>query len=733
MTSNRSAEKNNVFLHNAAEKIRMCLPLYVCTGILCLVASATLAVGALKSAGANTLNFNYLTVSEFFYGLAFTVTISSTLFCFRQLWKKTAADMEYSVPLGIRGKFFSDLSAAVFINLSPFLVSCFIMLIGFLIGYAKYEGKVVVPATEYTQGVVSHLFGSLLVQLGMFTISGILLIALAMSMTIFVAACCGKIEETVFYLAIFCILIPTGLQMIPTIMINYSLGAYSTGSELISGTSPITGFLQIMGLADQFAPPSKWLESAAIMLAAAAVFAVSSYFIYIGRRAEQTGSVLTSRPILAAVEFVIMLTGISYTIALDKGFIPVLFAAYIITAEVVYNIKRPAVKRSLIKIAVMASAVALFIGIANATNKFGAVTRIPSADKIESVHIETNIGAGYGSWEADLTAPEEIEKIRELQQSLIDFYLDNKKEIDKIYKYMYIDGYISDEVASFGDASITYTLKNGNTVHRFYMVDYDSFYNYISIANMDGAKKAAAEKITADLDYVENCVFSYRSFNMFGAGQNYDFDDISDDYSSRLAEALRTDIENETYEQYTHRPMPVGDIEIMLPISQIRVYPHYVNTLAVLREKIDIDTSINLADTENAAIFKIKTPDEKATDFDFENKFFTRSILERYTWSYYADDYKQEPPLLCLEYLKEKLPSGEYEDVIGTLENIIANSYSTYVGEGDFTVITGISWYDNAIIPDEYAEAARELKKYEITPDEYIKWHEEWEKGKKQN
>jgi|GEM_PF-5261680 len=733
MTSNRSDKKTNVFLHNAAEKIRKNIPLFILICLFDLVSAGIITVGAFGNAKQfNELNDDFIITAAFFFAGALALTIPALLSCFPQLHKKSAVDTEFSLPLGTKSKMFSDLTAAAAMNFVPFLVSCVIMLIGFLIGYAVFEGKVVVPATEYSYEVVSHLFGNLLGRLGYFAVGGVCLIALTMAMTFFIAVCSGNLFETISYMILFSLLIPSGFRLIPSVMKNYSYSGYSAGESIVYNTSPVTAFSTLYELMDGQKDLMYWQGWIIPVIISAAVFAAAAVLICPTRRAEQTGLALTSRGLLAAAEFASILVGISYYMDSNNLLIISIIIVLIAAIEIIYNVKKPAVLKCVIKLASMAAAIALFIGLANATNKFGVVTRIPSADKIESVHIETNIGAGYGSWEADLTAPEEIEKIRELQQSLIDFYLDNKKEIDKIYKYMYIDGYISDEVASFGDASITYTLKNGSKVHRFYMVDYDSFYNYISIANMDGVKKALAEKITADLEHVKNSVFSYRSFNMFGAGQNYDFDDISDDYSSRLAEALRTDIENETYEQYTHRPMPVGDIEIMLPISQIRVYPHYVNTLAVLREKIDIDTSVNLADTENAAIFRIKTPDEKATDFDFENKFFTRSILERYDFDYHIDEF-EEPSLLCLEYLKDTLPSGEYEDVIGTLENILANSYSTYVGEGDFTVITGISWYDNAIIPDEYAEAARELKKYEITPDEYIKWHEEWEKGKKQN
>lgn len=730
MTSNRSDKKTNVFLHNAAEKIRKNIPLFILICLFDLVGAGIITVGAFGNAKQfNELNDDFIITAAFFFAGALALTIPALLGCFPQLHKKSAVDTEFSLPLGTKSKMFSDLTAAAVMNFVPFLCSCAVMLIGFLIGYAMFEGKVVVPATEYSYEVVSHLFGNLLGRLGYFAVDGVCLIALTMAMTFFIAVFSGNLFETISYMILFSLLIPSGFRIVPSVMKNYSYSGYFADESIVYNTSPATAFYslyQMMNGTKDLMYHKGWIIPVII---SAAVFAGAAVLICPKRRAEQTGSALTSRGLLAAAELASILVGISYYIDSNNLLIICIIIALIAAIEIIYNVKKPAVLKSVIKLASMAAAIALFIGLANATNKFGIITSIPSADKIESVHIETNLGADYSSWEADLAAPEEIEKIRELQQSLIDFYLDNKKEIDKSYKY---EDFNPTGVASFGNADITYTLKNGGKVHRYYIVDYDSFYNYINIANMDGAKKALAEKITADLDHVKNCVFSYRSFNMFGAGQNYDFDDISDDYSSRLAEALRTDIENETYEQYTHRPMPVGDIEIMLPISQIRVYPHYVNTLSVLREKIDINTSVNLADTENAAIFKIKTPDEMVTDFDFENKFFTGSIMERYDFDYHIDEF-EEPSLLCLEYLKDTLPSEEYEGVIVTLENILANSYSTYVGEGDFTVITGISWYDNAIIPDEYAEAARELKKYEITPDEYIKWHEEWEKGKKQN
>ena len=729
MTSNRSDKKNNVFLHNAAEKIRKNIPLFILICLFDLVSAGIITVGAFGNAKQfNELNDDFIITAAFFFAGALALTIPALLGCFPQLHKKSAVDTEFSLPLGTKSKMFSDLTAAAVMNFVPFLCSCAVMLIGFLIGYAMFEGEVGVPATEYSYEVVSHLFGNLLGRLGYFAVDGVCLIALTMAMTFFIAVFSGNLFETISYMILFSLLIPSGFRIVPSVMKNYSYSGYFADESIVYNTSPATAFYslyQMMNGTKDLMYHKGWIIPVII---SAAVFAGAAVLICPKRRAEQTGSALTSRGLLAAAELASILVGISYYIDSNNLLIICIIIALIAAIEIIYNVKKPAVLKSVIKLASMAAAIALFIGLANATNKFGIITSIPSADKIESVHIETNLGADYSSWEADLAAPEEIEKIRELQQSLIDFYLDNKKEIDKSYKY---EDFNPTGVASFGNADITYTLKNGGKVHRYYIVDYDSFYNYISIANMDGAKKAAAEEITKDLDYVENSVFTYRSFNMFGMGQKYDFDDVPDDYSARLADALKTDIENETYEQYTHRPMPVG--EIMAFMSNIRVYPHYVNTLAVLREELDIDTPVSLADTENAAIFRIKTPDEKAADFDFGNKFFTRSILERYTWSYYADDYKQEPPLLCLEYLKEKLPSGEYEDVISALENIIANSYSTYVGEGDFTVITGISWYDNAIIPDEYAEAARELKKYEITPDEYIKWHEEWEKGKKQN
>ena len=415
-------------------------------------------------------------------------------------------------------------------NFVPFLCSCAVMLIGFLIGYAMFEGKVVVPATEYSYEVVSHLFGNLLGRLGYFAVDGICLIALTMAMTFFIAVFSGNLFETISYMILFSLLIPSGFRIVPSVMKNYSYSGYFADESIVYNTSPATAFYslyQMMNGTKDLMYHKGWIIPVII---SAAVFAGAAVLICPKRRAEQTGSVLTSRGLLAAAELASILVGIAYYIDSNNLLIICIIIVLIAAIEIIYNVKKPAALKSVIKLASMAAAIALFIGLANATNKFGIITSIPSADKIESVHIETNLGADYSSWEADLAAPEEIEKIRELQQSLIDFYLDNKKEIDKSYKY---EDFNPTGVASFGNADITYTLKNGGKVHRYYIVDYDSFYNYISIANMDGAKKAAAEEITKNLDYAENSVFTYRSFNMFGMGKNYDFDDVPDDYSAR--------------------------------------------------------------------------------------------------------------------------------------------------------------------------------------------------------
>lgn len=425
--------------------------------------------------------FNYysLTIVSF---IAILIALASgiiiALFSFRYLYQKSLVDMNYSLPLTTKQRFFADYLSGLTIYMVPAVLGAVLSLIILGIGSAFVE-------LSALWNVFPEIFlAGLIVLVGM-----LMLYTFTVLTTVF----CGSTFEAVFSVFTSNITIPAtvcaAFFMIQDAS-NYVLSEESLISNIfLTATNPagmITNFFNYVdSIYIGFDFSSKlfirWLIPTLIFIA---LYFTTAYFLYKRRKAEQV-----SKPYVYKIfYYIIMLLAVfcmmSIFIINSEA-----MAAGIIICAILFFIVEVITKRgfkrfwtSILSFGISIAAVFVFFLVCQNTEGFGRSTYVPSEAAVESVSIYSyclDVDEDI-FWEDEEIIRETIDLHKELiamQES--DGNISRNEywaysEDPSLYNASEYDEYIE----------FTYYMKNGTTVSRSYDVYGDNIGGLLTALNL---------------------------------------------------------------------------------------------------------------------------------------------------------------------------------------------------------------------------------------------------------
>ncbi|MCR4638097.1 hypothetical protein [Ruminococcus sp.] len=416
-------------------------------------------------------------------GMGFVVPMVN----FRYLYNKSLVDMNYSLPLNNRQRFFADFSTGLITYVAPFLVGGIIALAEILIGSCFMEMDRVL---EILPDIIK--------------VASIVIVAMIMLYTISVFAMtfAGSTFEALFSIAAVNIMIPLFIYLIWGNIVDAAHFGLTDRSVIRNfaflSTSPIGILSFIITYIDSFVPmspvdlldksddilysfmDSMYLSFIIRTLIVIAVIICITYLLYKHRKAEDV-----SKPYVYNAFYYLIMSAVIYSIvavmkrtALENGIIAALIIGGIIWF-VMEVIRRRGFKRFWTAVISFAAASAAVIGIIkfiDITNGLGRAKYIPSASSVSSVEIEI---WGYDMIRNDcfLHSDKVIADAVELNKEIVDRHFNFEKYDYSISDYRINqsdeDYDISERVSYDIDEQqirLTYYIKGGSVVMREYTV-----------------------------------------------------------------------------------------------------------------------------------------------------------------------------------------------------------------------------------------------------------------------
>ncbi len=416
---------------------------------------------------------------------------------FRWLYKKTVVDMDYSLPISGNTRFFGDLCASLSASLVPHLIAI-------LLGLALWGFAMPNSTLAWGENLeLRTLLDSMLSQL-MFTgfAASIMLIAI----TLFVMSLCGRAREAKVMPLVMNFVIPIIHAVCVSIVLSNIYGV--TGSAMndymsAAATSPLGLLFMTLAymsdatsavnalywgsLADelQFTAPIVRAEVLVPLILVVLALLAVSYFLITRRRAERTGNPFVNRAVSFAVPAVVTFSVVSifcyaifsinsptrnlyyvydnfyysYNASREIGgyvvaALIVTFVLYVIM-ELVSGKGFKKFYMTLAKYAVtIVGSLLICLGLYY-SNGFGAAYYVPNADSVASVEINLSTNTDkYGHINGTVKLPENI-------QAAVDFHKELPKH-SETDEYHYSVG-------------LEYTMKDGTTVERIYLVSEERY------------------------------------------------------------------------------------------------------------------------------------------------------------------------------------------------------------------------------------------------------------------
>ena len=476
---------------------------------------------------------------------------------FRYLYNKSLVDMNYSLPLTNRQRFFADFFAGLTLFIIPMLIGALIsgaeLLIGglFFVDLYKYAG-----------------FIPLLLRIGSVILIGMILLYTFSVLAINFA---GNMLEAIFSIVALNIMVPAFLFLTWMNIVNaanYGLTYDSaTVNYLLPTTSPIGVlcclFSEQAGLLNSYSwryssyyssalPGAVYLNFCirALLFTAAVIFI--TYLLYRHRKPEDV-----SKPyVYKAFYYAIMGLAVYCIVSLLQSFnisFPLAVALIIsgIFWFVTEVIRRRGFKRFWTAVIGFASVSAIVIGVIkviDATNGLGRAKYIPSASSVSEVKIYVGQSSlsPYATMYKISHDPEIINDVMELNREILDrrFKPDNYD-----YELFYDKGGNNHQYMAVDDnlIEISYYTKSGATIFRKYMIpsemltellcdfytssEYaENFSNKLYLHNLD-------DSTIYDRDKSDQYIFRL----IYKNGQ-YRIIYLSDEEGKQLIDALKADI-----------------------------------------------------------------------------------------------------------------------------------------------------------------------------------------------
>ena len=453
-----------------------------------------------------------------FYFVAFIALILSIfmglvipMVNFRYLYNKSIVDMNYSLPLNNRQRFFADFSSGLIAYIFPFIIGGLVALIELLIGSCFIDlGEVLWYIPLMVKTAVIILIGLIL----LYTIS------------VFAMTFAGSIFEALFSIAAVNIMIPLFIYL--TWMNIVEAAHFGLNSDSVVRnytfftTSPIGVFGFIIAYLEKCVPfqPHEVLEQMNktedlantmyfnFMLRTLIVIAVIigiTYLLYKRRKAEDV-----SKPYVYKAFYYIIMSAVIYSIvtamkmtSLDSG----LFAALVISGIIWFVmevIRRRGFKRfwtAFVSFAIASGAVICVVKLIGATHGLGRAKYIPSASSVTDVEIDL-WGLADINQNRVLHDKKIIEDAIALNQELVDRHFQHDKYRYELSEYtiQYTEqnrlkgNYELDEQ----EIRIIYYTKLGSAIVRQYTVPTELITDLCCDMYTD---KEFAEQVTKEIYY----------------------------------------------------------------------------------------------------------------------------------------------------------------------------------------------------------------------------------------
>ncbi len=571
---------------------------------------------------------------------------------FSYLYTKTLVDMNYSLPLTARQKFFCEYLSGLAVYLVPAFLSGILSLLMLVMGEHILE-------VEFDWSLMPDLL-----KTGVVILFGLILYY---TLTVFSLVCTGSPFESVFGTFALNILIPAVFSCVSVIM-NESAGfgfddASPLENTLFTATSPIGMACYIVmymdsvdyGYGESFANYGylRWLMFSAIVLAG---FIAASYFLYKRRKAESVSKPyvypLFNHLIMAVGIFCILSLFIVYDTAVMTGVVICAIVYFILEI-----ITRRGFKRFWVSILKFAGMVALVFGVCNvciSTEGFGAGKRVPSAAMVDSVTLDI-----YGSeplylYDNVVFRDKDVieETVRAHEEIVGRFYNPDDYEAAKSD-----NNYLSDDVIyDNADIRITYYLKSGTSVSRYYPASLDSISGLVEsvmlseeyaqyrkyqliekVINYNEDEYYSTDKKT--LEEIENKRSALSVINPLG--QDGITCTMKNKEVYRIAEEYAEDMASMTKEELSDSPIYGYLFDMDFPVREcfedtIALIEEYgIEPLEISAETIEQDTMIVEINDDFTLRHVVAEPGEK--DWDeveycyYENNRYTSCSMKTYS------------------------------------------------------------------------------------------------------
>lgn len=480
MTSKVSNKKVSPVMHNFMCGAKTKTKMAIIIGILHLAAAPAVIISLIASVYSKSpgeMIESFAVIGLITTAIAGFMGIFVAIDSFSCLHNKSVVDMRLSLPLTAAQRFFSNFLSGFAVYIVPFLAAQVISLLGMAYGFIFMEGRTflrpggIVNNERVYEEYVCDYFSIAMPILLKLIIAGILVMLMLYTVTVLVTVCCGSKFESIAYTILINIMVPLTIYLVFMSMFNdlYGIDVSDMILGLIMFTSPAGGIIAAACMAlgniinDYFA--MNYAVWGIVYFLITAGIGAGAFFLYRKRRAEQV-----SKPFVFKLLYYIISTSVIFCIysvfhAERVGIVPA-----IVTTVIVYIILEVAANRgfkkiwlSFIKYAGVMAASVLVIFVAQKTEGFGMVTRVPDISQVK--YVELNYGGFYGIFrlpykytangrETSLLKFEETENIETIISA-------HRSSIDEDTR--------KEKIARVGNSvEIRYHLKNGMTMTRKY-------------------------------------------------------------------------------------------------------------------------------------------------------------------------------------------------------------------------------------------------------------------------
>lgn len=474
MTSKVSNKKFSPVLHNFECGVKSKTKLAIIIGILHLAAAPAVIIAMIAEIYSKRIcdyEDAFAVICVVTTALAGFLGIFLAIDSFSCLHTRSVVDMKMSLPLTAKQRFLSNYLSGLVMYIGPFLAAQIVSLLCMAYGFIFMEGRTFEEFAGYNNNEPQYreytceLFSIALPILLKLILCGVLTMLMLYTLTVLVTVCCGSKFESIAYTILINIIIPLTVYLVFMSMFSELFGIYisDTVIKIIMYTSPAGG---IAAAADWATNGSFFLTEndshavwAIVYFILTAAIGAGAFFLYKKRRAEQV-----SKPFVFKLIYHIISTAAIFCIYSvfyynQTGIVPA-----ILTTVIVYIILEFAAKRgfkkmwfSLIKYVGVMGASVLIIFIAQKTEGFGMVERIPDVSQVK--YVEMDYSGFYDMFTQPYYGRDKIKLVFKEKENIETIISAHQAAVNNRHK----------ELANVGsDIEIRYHLKNGRTMVRVY-------------------------------------------------------------------------------------------------------------------------------------------------------------------------------------------------------------------------------------------------------------------------